>query len=97
MRRQKYISIGEAIEGWIAQSSIKRKINEAAVINNWSEFAGFYIAKHTQGLRIENSVLYVKVRSGLLKQELMLNRNPLIKRINNKFNCKLVNDIRLET
>jgi len=96
MRRQKYVSLGEAIKEWSMNSSTRRRIDEASVINNWGEYAGVFIAKYTQNLRIVDRVLFIKLQSGLLKQELMLIRNSLKETINEKFNYELIIDIKLD-
>jgi len=96
LKRQNYISLAEAINNWTSDSSVKRKIDEATLLNNWKEFVSPQIAVFTKGLRIDNNILFVKTRSGVVKNELTIIRKPLIKKINEKFNYNLINDIRLE-
>lgn len=97
MQRQKYISLGQAIENWVSQhSSNRKKIDEASVINNWKDFVGIYIAQHTQDVQIRNGILNIKVQSGVVRQELLILRAPLKEKINQKYGYELLHDIRLD-
>ncbi len=67
-----------------------------SVINNWETLVGGHMAKSTQGLRIVDGVLFVKITSGVVKQELQMIRTPLKNRINKEFGYEVLADIRLD-
>lgn len=94
MRRQKYISLGEAIDNWLSANSLRRKIDEAAVINNWAYFVGNQIAQQTQSLQIKENVLTIKVQSGVIRHELLMYKATIVQNINKKYGYELVKDIR---
>ncbi|HON18256.1 MAG TPA: DUF721 domain-containing protein [Salinivirgaceae bacterium] len=96
MRRQKTISLGQAIDEWINSEGIKRKIHQAQVINHWNEIVGDHIAKATQSLRIENDNIVVKFMSGLAMQEMLIIRGPLVNKINDQFGYQLIRGIYIE-
>lgn len=96
MRKQKTVSLGTVIEEWISQNGVKQKLHEAQLINQWSNIVGDRMAKNTKSLRIEQSVLYVKLSSGLALQEMHIIRNPLRDKINQQYGYELIKDILIE-
>lgn len=96
MRRQKTIPLGQVIDEWIHSNTASKKLGEMSVINNWETLVGGHMAKSTQGLRIVDGVLFVKITSGVVKQELQMIRTPLKNRINREFGYEVLADIKLD-
>ena len=96
MKRQKTIALGQAIQEWIKTSSASEKLGEMAVLNNWETIVGGHMADLTKGLRISDKILYVKLTSGVVKQELQMIRVPLKNRINQEFGYEVLSDIQLD-
>lgn len=96
MRKQKVTNLGQAIDEWIAENKSKKKLDETSIINNWSDFVGEHMSKSTKGLRIVNGILFVKITSGIVKQELQIIRTPLKNKINKKYGFEILKDIRLD-
>ena len=96
MRRQKTIPLGQVIEEWISQSSSSQKLGEMSVLNNWETIVGGHMARSTKGLRIEDRVLFVKLTSGVVKQELQMIRTPLKDKINREYGYEVLADIKLD-
>ncbi|MDD2564954.1 MAG: DUF721 domain-containing protein [Salinivirgaceae bacterium] len=96
MKRQKTVMLGQAIEEWINSYSANEKLGEMSVINNWETIVGGHMAQLTKGLRIIDKVLYVKLSSGVVKQELQMIRIPLKNRINKEYGYEVLSDIQLD-
>ena len=96
MKRQKTITLGQAIQEWINSSSASQKLREMSILNNWETIVGGHMAQLTTGLRISDKVLYVKLTSGVVKQELQMIRVPLKNRINKEYGYEILNDIQLD-
>jgi predicted nucleic acid-binding Zn ribbon protein len=69
------------------------KINEMQVIGLWDAIVGRLIARETKGLFIRNKVLYVRLTSPVLKDELGYARSQLIKKLNKGAGCEVITDI----
>ena len=96
MRRQKTVPLGQVIQEWISATSINEKLGEMSVLNNWETIVGGHMAQLTKGLRINNKILYVKLTSGVVKQELQMIRVPLKNRINQEYGYEVLSDIQLD-
>ncbi|MBQ2166256.1 MAG: DUF721 domain-containing protein, partial [Bacteroidaceae bacterium] len=49
--------------------------------------------KYTGDIFIKNQTLYVQIRSSVLKQDLMMSRQALVKRLNEHINAQVITDI----
>ncbi|MGB1207190.1 MAG: DUF721 domain-containing protein [Chitinophagales bacterium] len=94
MRRKKNEeSIKVVIQRLFETYKLNGRINNAKIIDNWEKMMGKTIAKHTTGLYIKQGVLYVRISSSALKQEMFLHK-PKIKHIVNNFvGSKHIDDI----
>jgi|YNPMSStandDraft_2_1061718.scaffolds.fasta_scaffold35703_2 predicted nucleic acid-binding Zn ribbon protein len=82
MRRENSRSISEVIKELIEAYKLNDKLIESRIIISWKEVAGEYIAKHTNKVYIKDKVLYVKIHSSIIKQELRMVHDDLLNKIN---------------
>ncbi len=59
----------------------------------WPEVVGQGIATYTSDLQIRNRILYVRLKSSVLRQELMLNRRQLAYRLNEFIGAQVIENI----
>ena len=71
-----YELISNINKGDNTQNSIY-KTNNKFSIDNWEKMMGKTIAKHTTGLYIKQGILYVRINSASLKQEMFLILNRI--------------------
>ena len=93
MRRSKTISIADALSDYIKEMNFEGKINEMGVINSWESIVGKSIAIHTKKLYIKSGVLYVHLNSSVVRNELHMLKQPLMRKINEKAGSEVINDI----
>jgi predicted nucleic acid-binding Zn ribbon protein len=93
MRRSKTISIAEALSDYIKEMNFEGKLNEVGVINSWESIVGKSISIHTKKLYIKSGVLYVHLNSPVVRNELHMLKQPLMRKINEKAGSKVINDI----
>jgi len=86
-------TIKEVIEELISSYHIGDKLNETKVIGLWDQVVGKMIARETTHLNIKNRVLYVKLNSPALRQELGYARANLVKSLNKAAGCDVISDI----
>ena len=86
--------LGAALNEFVQELGITRKLSEYAVITSWSEIVGSQIAKVTVARRIEKGTLFVAVSSYPWRAELTMRRREMIEKINRFLGKKVVEDIR---
>lgn len=93
MRRNKTISIKEALEDLIREYNLEPKLKEASTIKIWDGITGKAIAQRTKRIYIKDGVLHIYLTSSVVKNELMMLRESLRSQINNKAGEEVVRDI----
>ena len=68
-------------------------MNEYRLIQSWNEVVGPAIARYTGDMYIKNQILYVHLTSSVLRQELMMGRELLVKNLNNKVGAQVIVNI----
>ena len=85
-RKKNRLTLGEAIDAFIKKFNLQEGIHEVKVQNNWELWMGKTIAKYTRELRLKNKILFVKVDSAPLRQELLYMKDSIVRRVNEE--CK---------
>jgi predicted nucleic acid-binding Zn ribbon protein len=85
--------IGEVLREYIDSMSMGRKLKESRLEHYWEEILGKNAASHTRKIFIKKGVLYVYLNSSVLRNELLMMRETIISRINEKAGEELVKKI----
>lgn len=93
MRRSKTISIAEAVSDYIKEMNLGGKLNEIGVINSWEGIVGKAISSRTTKIYIKDNVLYVHLNSSVVRNELLMLREVLKEKLNEKAGNEIVKDI----
>jgi predicted nucleic acid-binding Zn ribbon protein len=93
MRRSKTISLAEAMKDYIKEMHLEGKLNEIGVINSWEETVGKAIASRTTKIYIKDQVLYVYLSSSVVRNELLMLRQALREKLNEKAGAEVVKEI----
>jgi predicted nucleic acid-binding Zn ribbon protein len=96
MQRSNDQSLGDAIRDFLHSYNLEDKLNETKVIHSWGKIVGPLVEKHTHGLYIRNRILFVKVDSAALRQELSFSRSKIVKALNNEVKSNIIEDIVLK-
>ena len=86
-------SLGDALGDVINQLGIKRKLDETRAIEAWHQIAGPTINEVTESVWMERKKLLVKVSSSVWRQELHLQRQAWLKRLNEQAGDYVVQEI----
>ncbi len=78
-------AIGEVIEAFLRNSRWKQKMIGIRIESEWEQIVGKTIARYTRNVAIKNGILFVATDVAPLKQELQLNKEALLQRINDHF------------
>ena len=94
MRKKNTESINEVLQQFFSENELfRRKLGENRILNGWKDLLGTTIASYTTSLYIRNSVLHVQVSSSALRSELIINRQNLIKRLNQHAGIDVITDM----
>lgn len=91
MKRTNAQTIGEVLQEFFSQPYIAAKVAEGRLPEVWCEVVGEVANAQTVELRLENHVLYARIRSSVVRQELFYRRDAVATEINRKLGIKLVN------
>ena len=93
MRRSKTISLAEALDDYIKEMNLGGKLSEVGVINSWEEVVGKAISSRTTKIYIKDHKLYVHLNSSVVRNELLMLREALKDKLNEKAGSEVVKDI----
>jgi len=87
------IPIGKAIDKMLRKIKIETTVRQWEVVSLWSDIVGETIAKHTRAEKISFGKLYVSVDSSAWRNELMFQKEGLLKKINSRLNRAKIKEI----
>lgn len=93
MKRNNAEQIGEVIRKFLRQSGLESPLNEFRLVDAWRDVVGPTIAKYTLNLYIRNQTLFVHLSSSVLRQELQMQREMLVRHLNEKVGASVIVDI----
>ena len=93
MRRNDSEQIGEMIRKFFRQSGLESPLNEYRLVQAWREVVGPAISRYTSNLYIKNQILYVHLTSSVLRQELMMGREMLVRSLNQQVGAQVIVNI----
>jgi len=93
MRRNKTITIGEALADLIREYNLAPRLQEASVINIWEDLTGKVISARTKKISIKDGVMHIYLTSPVVRNELMMLRESLRSQVNKKAGNEVVREI----
>jgi len=94
MQKKNAQPLSEALSDFFSENSTLRfNLAQQRVIRAWSELFGEGIAKYTANIYFNRDTLYVHLTSAVLRAELMMIKEELIKKLNDHAEVPVVGDI----
>lgn len=93
MKQGKTLNMGELVELYLEQMGLTRQFKEQEVCRLWPEVVGGMIASRTQSVQMSDGKLFVRFTSSVVKHEILLEKEGLLKRLNERMGEKLIKDI----
>ena len=93
MKRTEAMKVGDIITKLLKEDNIDRQFDEHTVVYLWPEIVGSGINRYTVSRYVKNGVLYLHLSSAALRNELMMSRTALIKRLNEAVGSEVIHDI----
>ena len=94
-KRGELKNISKIIEDVFSQKHFRIGIDNIKVQDAWLKTMGKNIQKYTYKVYYKKGVLYVKLKSSVLKEELTFEKVKIIKLINNELGKEYIKDMEL--
>lgn len=87
-------SLGDAIREFFEDNAeLRQKILEVRVQRAWGEVLGPAVARYTRNIYVKDGVLHISLASSVLRSELVLCRDRLVKSLNDYAGAAVIRDI----
>ncbi|MFK7757253.1 MAG: DUF721 domain-containing protein [Flavobacteriales bacterium] len=83
----------EAIDKFLKVYRLDKKYGQVEVAKAWEKAMGSYIQSKTRGLYLNGTVLYIKIESSVIGQEIMNEKSKVIANLNQVIGRNLIEDI----
>ena len=93
MRKSNTQPLKGIIREYIEALGHKRKLKEVNLIASWESLVGKLVANHTKSIYIKNNVLFVYLDSAAIRNELMMMRGQILKRMNDHAGSELITKV----
>lgn len=95
MKRVKAQSIGEILREFFTQNpEIGRRLDEVRLVHAWREVLGPGVSQATREAYVRGATLHVVLDSAVLRSELMMWRDRLVRTLNEKVGTDVIREIR---
>ncbi len=85
--------MGDLLEEFFKRPYVAAKVAEGKLPETWRAVVGAQAADLTTELRLERHILYVRIRSSVLRSELFYQRDALRDEINRRSGLQLVHAV----
>ncbi len=93
MRKSNTEKLSDVIRSYVKDNKLEHKLAEVDIVSSWEELMGKTVASYTEELRIQNGTLFVKTTSPILRNELMMMKEEIRKRLNEKAGNNIIRQI----
>ncbi len=93
MRRSETLNISEIINSLLKEQGLESKLYENRLMNSWEDLLGKTISRTTKSLYIKERILFVHISSSVVKHEVMMIRDELVKKLNQKAGKQVIDKI----
>ncbi len=73
--------------------SLDKKMKELDVIAAWPELMGPAVAHRTKDIYIKNKMLYLSIDSSVMREQLLIGKSIIIKRLNDFAGFDVITDV----
>lgn len=85
--------LGDIIDKLMRAYGLDHKMKELDVIAAWPELMGPAVAHRTKDIQIRNGILYLKMDSSVMRDELQHGKQIIIQRVNEMAGKAIIKDV----
>lgn len=93
MRKNNFQSLGDVIQAWKTSYGVVARLKNANAVNTWHSIMGESIARETKYVYVKEGIMYVRLPSAPLRQELFFAKETIKKNINISLKEEYITDI----
>ncbi|WP_313580715.1 DciA family protein [Chishuiella sp.] len=94
-KRSNQQTLGQALEHFIKQSGKEELIWEVKAEEAWFAVMGKFFEKYTDRVEVRQRILYVKINSPAMRQELLMGKSKIIANINEEIKKDFLVDAKI--
>ncbi len=87
------LSIGEALQQFLKKSRLKYGLQAVQIEEVWEKIMGKTVSKYTDKLQIIGSTLFITTTVAPLKNELLYQKDTIIKRVNEALGENVIKEV----
>jgi hypothetical protein len=96
MKRTNTQTIADVLKAFLSENpQLDLKLAETRMLNAWGEVLGPVVLRYTTNIYVRNKTLHVHISSAVLRNELLMCREKLIRNLNEKAGMAVINNILL--
>ncbi len=96
MRGKNTHNVGDIIRKLMKNPKLAGKLDELDALAAWKEIIGEQLAKYIIDAKVYKQILYVKLKSAPMRNELSYKKSELLQEINQKLGKEYIKDIILK-
>lgn len=93
MKRKNSEKLQNVIYQYLRENGLETPLNEFRATQAWSSIVGPAISKYTIDIKIYNQTMFVSISSSVVRNELLMKRTTLIKRVNDHVGAQVITQI----
>jgi len=86
-------SLGDALKQFLKTSRLKGSMQALQIEEIWEQLMGKTIAKYTDKIHIHGNTLFISTTMAPLKQELLYQKETILKRVNEALGESVVKEV----
>lgn len=93
MRKPNDVSVKDAIGKMLDVYRLRKKFDETSIVAMWPEIMGNAVANRTKQIYIYDKKLFIRLESSVIKNELLMVRQGIIQKLNEKAGTEVISEI----
>tara|TARA_Y100000766_G_C18504140_1_gene411069 strand:+ start:35 stop:310 length:276 start_codon:yes stop_codon:yes gene_type:complete len=83
-----------AIKEAVKETGIEKALKQESAVFLWEEVVGKTVSTVTEAKKVENGILLIKTQSPTWRQELYMQKEEILNKINKKIGSRTIKEIR---
>ncbi len=92
-RKKEVAPLESAFNDLLKAYRLEGKFREKSLVHDWPDLVGKTIADRTTSVFIKDKKLFVKLSSGPIKKELLMNKSKVLTLIEEKYGAGVIDDL----
>ncbi|SZD72914.1 Zn-ribbon-containing, possibly RNA-binding protein and truncated derivatives [Candidatus Ornithobacterium hominis] len=93
-RRKNEMTVGEAVKEFIRWHGMEERVLQSMAEDAWQEEMGGFLKSYTERIYVKKRIMYVKLNSPALKEELSFGKSKIIAHLNEGIGEEFIQDLK---